>query len=110
MKTSRKNIGQIITTYGCKTSEKPKFALLGKCYFKKRRPDNTMKTVVQSGIITTANNEFHAHLLKRELNKYGSVDIKFTEHHSSPDFSLEKFIKIYNKELEKKKCQKAKKS
>jgi len=104
MKTSRKNIGQIITTYGCKTSDKPKFALLGKCYFKKRRPDNTMKTVVQSGIIVCANNEFHAQLLKRELNKYGSVEIKFTEHHDNPDFSLEKFIKIYDKEIEKRKA------
>jgi len=50
-----------------------------------------------SGILGFTSNEFYAHILKRELSKYGYVSLERTEAHSSPTFNIESFQPIGEK-------------
>ena len=89
-KTSSSNFGStipeltgVIDKYGCKFSDKPGYVLVGQFNSKTRGP--------LMGILCVADNEFHAHLLRREINKCGDCDVERTEYHSAPTFSIREY-------------------
>jgi len=62
-----------IRKYGCKLTDNPQFVLIGKYTSEEIGP--------VMGILAATNNEFHAHLLKREFSKKGDCSIEHTEFH-----------------------------
>lgn len=72
-----------VEKYGCQLSENPPFILLGHYTSKALGP--------VMGILAATNNEFHAHILRRELNKNGTVEIMRSEFHPDPNFSIEEY-------------------
>lgn len=76
-------VKEFITKYGCTLSDKPPFVLVGQY--------NSKEIGLVMGILAAANNEFYAHILRKELRKNGTCDIEYSEFH--PDkttFSIEK--------------------
>jgi hypothetical protein len=81
------DIKTCLLQYGCQPNTHPHYTIIGRY---------RNKTSLQMGILACANNEFYAHILKREINKFGECSIERTEYH--PDgatFSL----KLYAQEL-----------
>ena len=77
---------ELIDKFGITLGEQPHFVIVGK--YKSKAIGSVM------GIIAAANNEFHAHLLKREISKNGVVTIERSEYH--PDgctFSIQAYYK-----------------
>ncbi len=63
----------VIRRYGTRLSAHPPYVLIGT--YRSQVAGHVM------GILAAASNEFHAHLLRRELNRNGHVSIECTEHH-----------------------------
>jgi hypothetical protein len=55
------------------------------------------------GILAAAENEFYAHLMKREFCKAGFCDVKKTEYHPDGDFCLEDYKEELRKKIEARK-------
>lgn len=74
-----------IERYGIVLADDPPYVLIGQYNSKKIGP-------VQ-GILAATDNEFHAHILKREFCKAGRVEIKTTEFHpdGDSDFSMKDY-------------------
>ncbi len=71
-----------VEKYGC-SLDKPPFIILGQYNSK------TIGPVM--GIMAGANNEFHAHILCREFNRNGRVEVMRTEFNSDPNFSIQEY-------------------
>lgn len=87
---------ETIVQYGCKLSEKPPYVLLGQYNSKAKGPT--------LGILCAANNEFHAHLLRREICKSGYCEIQKTEYFPEPKestFSIQDYMKQMRTRMEK---------
>ncbi|MFA5758914.1 MAG: hypothetical protein WC942_06120 [Clostridia bacterium] len=69
--------------YGAKFSHSPQYVLIGSY--------NTSSNTVM-GILGAANNEFYAYILRREILKNGYCEIKRTEYHENPNFSIEEYM------------------
>lgn len=81
------NIKTCLLQYGCQPNTHPQYTIIGRY---------RNKTSLQMGVLACATNEFYAHILKREINKFGECSVERTEYH--PDgatFSL----KLYAQEL-----------
>lgn len=93
MKKNSSNFGyfipelqEVIVRYGCRLSDKPGYVLLGQF--------NSAKLGPTMGILAAANNEFHAHILRREIRKGGYCDIEKTEYHPGRStFSIAGYMK-----------------
>lgn len=78
---------ELASKYGCKLDNKPQYVLVGNYY-----SPSLGDTVY--GVIAAANNELHAHILKREIHKRGKVEIHRTEYHpSGAKFKLSTYLK-----------------
>lgn len=77
----------VINKYGCKTSNSPPYIIYGKVQSGKQ---------VIGGVIAVASNQFYAYMIWREARKFGSVCVRRSEYHPTPDFSL----KIYKEQLQ----------
>jgi len=76
----------LIAKFGCRMRDNPLYVIIGRYHSEALGP--------RMGILAGASNEFHAHLLHREISKGGHCQIRGTEHHPDPSrrtFSLEKF-------------------
>lgn len=85
-----------IVRYGTRLSEKPAFVLLGQYNSKEVGP--TM------GILAATTNEFHAHLLAKEIRKNGYCDVQRTEYfpeESKRQFSIKKYMIQMRERMEK---------
>jgi len=103
MRKTSKNFGSaipeirpFIERYGCRLSDNPPFVLLGQY--------NSKEIGLVMGVLAAANNEFHAHILRRELRKAGTVDIERTEYHpDSATFSISQYKEKYRQRMAAKK-------
>jgi hypothetical protein len=86
-------LSEIIGKYGCRLIDRPPYVLVGQY--------NSASGPI-TGIVAAAMNEFHAHILRREINKNGVVVIENSEHHLSPTFSIaiykKSFAELHKKE------------
>jgi len=75
---------EVITKYGCGLGRGgPPYVVVGQYFSKASGPIG--------GILAAAQNEFHAHVIMREVNKNGSAVVHRTEHHPNPTFSIAEF-------------------
>jgi hypothetical protein len=86
----------VILNFGCNISENPPYVLVG--HYK------SQEVGLVKGIIAGATNEFHAHILRREIRKNGCCDIEVTEYHPSeePTFSIEIFLQRMREKMAQK--------
>jgi hypothetical protein len=73
-------VSAYIKRYGSRIERNPQYVLIG-AY-------NLGKNKKYTGILSVADNEFHAYILRRELRKHGYCDVERTEHHEAPTFSM----------------------
>lgn len=88
---------ETIMRYGCRLSEKPQFVIVGQY--------NSREIGPIMGILAAANNEFHAHILRREFRKNGNCDIEITEYYPDPSkqtFSIEIYKEKFRENMERK--------
>lgn len=84
---------EAITKYGCGLGRGgPQYVVVGQYFSKASGPIG--------GILAAAQNEIHAHLILREVNKNGSAVVHRTEHHSNPTFSIAEFKKQLKAKME----------
>lgn len=76
-------IKSLVAKYGCPFKAEPEFVLFGRYNSKAIGP--------VMGILAAAKNEFHAHILRRELNKNGNAEVMRTEFHTDPNFSIQEY-------------------
>lgn len=86
---------EAVQKYGCRLRDNPPFVLVGQ--YNSAELGHPMM-----GILAAAENEFHAHLLRREFRKAGFCDIKKTEHHPDGDFSIEAYKEEVRQRMAKK--------
>jgi hypothetical protein len=84
-----------VDKYGCSLRDKPQFIILGQYNSKKLGP--------VMGILAASSNEFHAHILRREFQKNGNVEVMRTEFHPNPNFSIEDYRAKVRARMEQKK-------
>jgi len=108
MEKQEPNFGQpipelknLLSKYGVALSASPAYVLVGQY--------NSKEIGTVMGILAAANNEFHAHLLRREIRKSGLCDIEQSEYHPSGNTTFS--IEIYKRKMREKfeKLQKQKK-
>lgn len=88
-----------VEKYGCSLGESPQFILFGQYNSKQIGP--------VMGILAASNNEFHAHLLRREFEKNGHVEVKRTEFHPDPNFSIQDYREKVRARMEQQKKKEA---
>jgi hypothetical protein len=77
---------------GCSLSKNPQYVLVGELY--------TKEYGLMMGILAAANNEFHARVIKKEIQKYrGKCNIEITEYHPTKKATFR--IDIYKAILRK---------
>jgi len=86
-----------VEKYGCSLNDEPPFVLLGHYNSKALGP--------VMGILAAANNEFHAHIIRRELNNNGNVEVMRTEFHKNPNFSIKEYRAKIRARIEKKEAE-----
>lgn len=82
---------EYVQRYGRRLNENPAFILVGSY--------KSLKIGAVAGILAAASNEFHAYILKREIDKAGKCTIEKTEYHPT-ETTLS--IKIYREQHNKK--------
>lgn len=81
---------EIITKYGCGLGDSPPYVVVGTY--------NSNESGSIMGILAACQNQFHAYLIRREVNKHGSSDVHRTEFHPNPTFIISEYKKgIKNK-------------
>lgn len=94
--TAIPEVRKFILQYGCRLSDNPPYVLLGQYNSKAIGP--------VMGILAAADNEFHAHILRREFRKNGHCDIERTEYHSGDaTFSIETYKRKMREKMEQRK-------
>ncbi|MCK9567596.1 hypothetical protein M0R72_01440 [Candidatus Pacearchaeota archaeon] len=84
---------EVITQYGCGLGRGgPPYVVVGQYFSKASGPIG--------GILAAAQNEIHARIILREVNKNGSAVVHRTEHHSNPTFSIAEFKKQLKAKME----------
>lgn len=86
-----------VEKYGCSLNDEPQFILLG-------HYTSTVLGPVM-GILAAAQNEFHAHILRREFNRNGKVEVMRSEFHSDPNFSIVEYRAKIRARMEKKEAE-----
>jgi hypothetical protein len=67
-------LSPLIKKYGCGLGSRPKYVIVGEFYSEEGN-------FVARGILAASTNEFHAHILRREISKNGQADVYQTEFH-----------------------------
>lgn len=84
---------EVITKYGCGLSRgEPLYVVVGQYFSKASGPIG--------GILAAAQNEIHARIILREVNKNGKAEVHRTEHHPNPTFSIAEFKKQFREKME----------
>lgn len=105
MKRSSKKFGSAIPElrvfvekYGADLKDNPPYILLGKYQSK--------GIGLVMGVLAAATNEFHAHILRREIRKGGHCEIKTTEFFSGKStFSIAMYKEKYKEKIAQKELQ-----
>jgi hypothetical protein len=84
-------LNNIITRYGSTLGKAP-YVIVGNYYSKEIGPFG--------GILATAQNEFYANLLLREVLKNGTAVIHRTENHTNPTFSVAGYKQYIKEKME----------
>lgn len=106
MKRSSKKFGsaipelrEFVEKYGADLKDNPPYVLLGK--YKSKDIGLVM------GVLAAATNEFHAHILRREIRKGGHCEIKTTEYFPGKStFSIKLYKEKYKEKMAQKQLQK----
>jgi len=85
---------ETITKFGCKLNDSPPYVIVGQ--YKSQSRGTVM------GILAASQNQFHAHIIRREVNKNGKAEVYQTEYHSSPTFSIETYKQGIREKMEEK--------
>ena len=94
--TAIPELRSFIAKYGCRLSDNPAFVILGQYNSKEIGP--------VMGVLAAANNEFHAHILRREVRKHGRCDIEHTEYYpGKATFSIETYKTKMREKMERQK-------
>lgn len=82
-----------VKKYGCLLKNNPPYIIFG--HYKSQIFGSV------KGILAGAQNEFYAHILCKEFKKNGKVEIRRTEFHLHPNFSIEDY-RAKNKQYKEK--------